>query len=85
MLTNRQRRARHDKIAEDYDWTPEEAAAELKLAQIEEMWEDYENSHLLLLNYYRKAYRFEPLPGEIQRYLRNDPVADYEELYVLRD
>lgn len=43
-----------------------------------EMWEEYENSSWD--SYYRKAYRGEPLPDDLRRYLRNDGVADWLEL-----
>lgn len=71
----------HNDLFEEWDWTLLHDYEE----ECEEMWEEYEASHLLLETYYRKAYRFEPLPDEIRRWLRNDGVADYEELYALED
>ena len=50
-----------------------------KQEQIEEMWEDYEGGEDRYHDYWRKAYRCEPMPPEIMRYLRNDPIADYWE------
>lgn len=71
----------HNDLFDEWDWTQLHDYAE----ECEDMWRDYENSHLELLTFYRKAYRSEPIPEEIRRYLRNDGVADYEELYALED
>lgn len=30
-------------------------------------------------NYWRKAFRCEPLPADVAAYFRNDPEADYED------
>ncbi len=64
----------------------------LKQQQIESMWEDYESGRLALDTFLRKRYRsmtaqelYEHLrrdrrEGDLYRFFRNDPVADYEEV-----
>lgn len=56
--------------------TPEQVAEE-----VADMWEEHQGD-ALLRDYYRKAYRNQPLPMEEVRFLRNDPVKDWEELRV---
>lgn len=66
---------------EEYDWTADYDP----WFECRQMWEEHENSHLLLETFYRKAYRSEPLPTEIKRYLRNDGIADWYEICVLKE
>lgn len=51
------------------------------------MWREYEfySKGVWEREFYRKAYRGEPLPVEVQRWLRNDGVADWYEICVLKD
>ena len=55
----------------------QEADADAKADEVEDMWAEYE--HDWLRTYYRKAYRFSPYPQDAARYFRNDAEADYEE------
>jgi hypothetical protein len=51
--------------------------------EIEEMWAAVEGRYALR-DYLRSTYR-EGLPDDWRRYLRNDGVADWYEVCVLRD
>ena len=50
--------------------------------ETEDMWAEWEwlKSDGPLREFYRKAYRCEPLPEDVARYLRNDAEADWVEL-----
>ena len=51
-----------------------------KREQIEDMWAEYDYfANDWEYDFYRKAHRCEPLPTPVSNYLRNDPVADYED------
>jgi len=64
-----------------------------KLEQMEQMWTDHERGSERIYDYFRKRYRGKPLDtiyrilcrtdrrgAALFRFVRNDPVADYEEV-----
>jgi hypothetical protein len=67
----------------DYDWTQEHDV----LWETEVMWAEYDyyTCGAWERDFYRKQYRFEPMPEDLYRYLRNDGVQDWYEICVLKD
>jgi hypothetical protein len=58
---------------------------DVKQAQIAEMWGDYEARRDTPISFYQKRYPHNRLPSDLYRFLRNDPEADYYEVFVLID
>ena len=59
-------------LASDYDWT-QEFDRDLEEA---EMWADHEQT---AVDFYREYYEGDWFPEAVERFLRNDGVADWRE------
>ena len=53
---------------------------EAKSLQEDICWQEY--AHDWEWDFYRKAYRCREWPADVRRWLRNDPLADYEEIVI---
>ena len=68
---------------ENRAWEDSERSGE-RLYQMHEMWEEREGDYAYN-DYLHSTYRNEALPLELSRFLRNDGVADWYEICVLKE